>query len=91
MRFDPTSLTILADDGKPIGHVIDAIRSGLVDASECKALLDHAWIAREQAHADAVAVLTAKADGQIAAMQAAIDERDTRLAAPKPSPQDSIL
>lgn len=50
MRFDPVSLNVLADDGAPLGHVIDAIRNGTVDASEAKAKLDLAWIEREEVH-----------------------------------------
>lgn len=61
MRFDPTSLNVLADDGTPLGHIIDAIRNGTVDAAEAKGKLDMAWIAREQQHAAELSSLIERA------------------------------
>lgn len=79
ITFDSATLNI-SNGGVSLGHVIDAIRNGTVDASEAKGALDLAWIAREEAHQAAIAALTAQANEQIAAMQAAIDDRDVRLA-----------
>ena len=50
----------IISDGKDLGHVIDAIRSGTCDASEAKAALDLAWIGKQEQvndHARTIAVL----------------------------------
>lgn len=78
ITFHPNSLHVSNESG-PLGHVIDAVRNLPLDAADVKSALDLAWIAREEAHQAALAALTAQANAQIAAMQAAIDDRDARI------------
>lgn len=78
IAFDHGTLNVSNESG-PLGHVIDAVRNLPLDAAEVKGALDIAWINREEAHQAAIAALTAQANGQISAMQAALDAKDAQI------------